>query len=74
MFEKKGRVQFRAGQTGSSVEDMMDSAIDAGAEDMQELEDESIEVRNRCGNLISYAANMFPNLTPFRRLSASLPT
>ncbi|CAO3662526.1 unnamed protein product [Umbelopsis ramanniana] len=44
MFEKKGRVQFRAGQTGSSVEDMMDSAIDAGAEDMQELEDESIEV------------------------------
>jgi transcriptional/translational regulatory protein YebC/TACO1 len=49
MFEKKGRVQFRAGQTGSSVEDMMDSAIDAGAEDMQELEDESIEVRKRRG-------------------------
>ncbi|KAH8550500.1 transcriptional regulator-domain-containing protein [Umbelopsis sp. PMI_123] len=44
MFEKKGRIQFRAGQKGSSVEDMMDSAIDAGAEDMQELEDESIEV------------------------------
>ncbi|CAM0142360.1 unnamed protein product [Umbelopsis sp. WA50703] len=44
MFEKKGKVVFRAGPTEASVEDMMDAAIEAGAEDMQELEDDSVEV------------------------------
>ena len=45
MFEKKGRIQFRSGQAESSMDDMMDLAIEAGAEDMQELEDNSVEVR-----------------------------
>ncbi|KAG2184868.1 hypothetical protein INT43_000781 [Umbelopsis isabellina] len=44
MFEKKGKVVFRAGSAESSVDDMMDAAIEAGAEDMQELEDNSVEV------------------------------
>lgn len=44
MFEKKGKVVFRAGATENSVDDMMDAAIEAGAEDMQELEDDSVEV------------------------------
>ncbi|CAO3673844.1 unnamed protein product [Umbelopsis vinacea] len=55
MFEKKGRIQFRSGQSGSSIEDMMDLAIDAGAEDMQELEDNSVEVICEFTNLNAVA-------------------
>lgn len=39
LFDKKGRVVFGAGESGHSLEQMMDSAIEAGAEDIEEYDD-----------------------------------
>jgi transcriptional/translational regulatory protein YebC/TACO1 len=62
MFEKKGRIQFRSGQSGSSMEDMMDLAIDAGAEDMQELEDNSVEVKGNSSGIAHFCPGELPKL------------
>lgn len=39
LFDKKGRVVFGAGESGHTLEQMMDSAIEAGAEDIEEYDD-----------------------------------
>ncbi|KAI8393512.1 transcriptional regulator TACO1-like protein [Radiomyces spectabilis] len=39
LFEKKGKIAFTAGESGHSFEEMMDAAIEAGAEDIEEEED-----------------------------------
>ncbi|KAK9710215.1 hypothetical protein K7432_008586 [Basidiobolus ranarum] len=39
MFEKKGTIEFSAGESGDSIETLMDNAIDAGAEDITESEE-----------------------------------
>ncbi|KAL0088071.1 transcriptional regulator TACO1-like protein [Phycomyces blakesleeanus] len=39
LFEKKGKIVFASGETGHSLEEMMDSAIEVGAEDMEDEED-----------------------------------
>ncbi|ORY02090.1 DUF28-domain-containing protein [Basidiobolus meristosporus CBS 931.73] len=45
MFEKKGRIEFSASESGDSMDTMMDNAIDAGAEDIAESEEpETIEI------------------------------
>ncbi|KAI7907217.1 transcriptional regulator TACO1-like protein [Cokeromyces recurvatus] len=36
LFDKKGKVVFSAGETGHSFEQIMDNAIDCGAEDIEE--------------------------------------
>ncbi|KAJ2783593.1 hypothetical protein GGI15_002529 [Coemansia interrupta] len=44
MFDKRGRIWFSKGDTSASLDAMYDSAIDAGAEDMTELEDGKVEI------------------------------
>ncbi|KAJ1723374.1 hypothetical protein LPJ53_002278 [Coemansia erecta] len=44
MFDKRGRIWFSKGDTGASLDDMYDRAIDAGADDIAELEDGKVEV------------------------------
>ncbi|ORX50240.1 DUF28-domain-containing protein [Hesseltinella vesiculosa] len=39
LFEKKGKIVFAPGESGHSLDQMMDAAIDAGAEDIEEEED-----------------------------------
>ncbi|KAI8059520.1 transcriptional regulator TACO1-like protein [Gongronella butleri] len=39
LFEKKGKIEFATGESGHSLEQMMDAAIDAGAEDIEEVDD-----------------------------------
>ncbi|KAI8329210.1 transcriptional regulator-domain-containing protein [Chlamydoabsidia padenii] len=39
LFDKKGKIVFAPGESGHSLEQMMDAAIDAGAEDIEEDED-----------------------------------
>ncbi|KAJ1799967.1 hypothetical protein LPJ59_001456 [Coemansia sp. RSA 2399] len=44
MFEKKGRICFAQDGTSHSFDTMIEHAIDAGAEDISELEDAKVEV------------------------------
>ncbi|KAI8089556.1 transcriptional regulator-domain-containing protein [Halteromyces radiatus] len=39
LFEKKGKIAFATGESGHTLDQMMDAAIDAGAEDIEEEED-----------------------------------
>ncbi|CAG8637231.1 14045_t:CDS:2 [Funneliformis mosseae] len=44
MFDKKGTIQFNPGSTQDTIDKMMDNAIEVnGVEDIQELEDNSLE-------------------------------
>ncbi|KAI9491442.1 transcriptional regulator TACO1-like protein [Zychaea mexicana] len=58
LFDKKGKVVFAAGESGHSLEQMMDSAIEAGAED---IEDEEELVQIICD--FSQLANVTRTLT-----------
>ena len=49
LFDKKGRVVFGAGESGHSLEQMMDSAIEAGAEDIEDYDD-LVEVNESVSN------------------------
>ncbi|ORZ00514.1 transcriptional regulator TACO1-like protein [Syncephalastrum racemosum] len=42
LFDKKGKVVFAAGESGHSFDQMMDAAIEAGAEDIEEGEEEDL--------------------------------
>lgn len=42
LFEKKGKVVFTPGESGHSFEQIMDIAIDCGAEDIEEDEQENL--------------------------------
>ncbi|KAJ1987915.1 hypothetical protein H4R33_002643 [Dimargaris cristalligena] len=44
LFDKKGQIHFTRGETSDSPEVLMDRAIEAGAEDIQELDDNAIEI------------------------------
>ncbi|ORZ16897.1 transcriptional regulator-domain-containing protein, partial [Absidia repens] len=43
LFEKKGKIVFAKGESGHSLNQMMDAAIDAGAEDIEE-DDDLVEI------------------------------
>lgn len=48
LFDKKGKVVFAAGESGHTLDQMMDSAIEAGAEDIAETEEEGlVEVKSK---------------------------
>lgn len=42
LFEKKGKVVFTPGESGHSLEEIMDTAIDCGAEDIEEDPEENL--------------------------------
>lgn len=42
LFEKKGKVVFTPGESGHSFEQIMDNAIDCGAEDIEEDPEENL--------------------------------
>ncbi|KAI9469865.1 MAG: transcriptional regulator TACO1-like protein [Benjaminiella poitrasii] len=42
LFDKKGKVVFSAGETGHNFEQIMDNAIDCGAEDIEEDPEENL--------------------------------
>ena len=45
LFDKKGKIVFATGESGHSLEQMMDEAIEAGAEDIED-NDDLVEVNN----------------------------
>ncbi|OZJ03315.1 hypothetical protein BZG36_02265 [Bifiguratus adelaidae] len=51
LFDKKGRIEFAPAQTEHDVDAMMESAIEAGAEDMEATEDDTVEILCDYANL-----------------------
>ncbi|KAI9305972.1 transcriptional regulator TACO1-like protein [Cunninghamella echinulata] len=51
LFEKKGKIVFTKGESGHTLEQMMDEAIEAGAEDIEEYENDE-EMENKEEELV----------------------
>jgi len=55
LFTKKGRIAFEKDERGLTVDDVLDEAIEAGAEDVEEGEDGEIVVWTEAGNTTATA-------------------